>query len=150
MAGQLGPQGFPRLRQPGEPAGERDGVRTRTPREDKRLHREREVEEARWCRERSDRCEQWYRKDQARWLAERRVMYADYLLGLDMWADALISCEGEVRSNGSLSETAIETLRELENDMTKSTKGSELVRCFWLSTVSAEATRRCCVVACSW
>jgi hypothetical protein len=63
-------------------------------REDKRWIRDREVEEERWQREKVERREQWRREDRARWLAERRNIYAEYLLGLDTWGVALSKEDG--------------------------------------------------------
>ena len=84
-------------------------------REDQRWSREREAETTRWQREQDDRREQWRREDAARWLSERRAVYAEFLLGHETWKSALSKAEGEARRNGSVSAdtaAALETFNE--------------------------------------
>jgi len=83
-------------------------------REDQRWLRDREVEETRWQREQVERHEQWRHEDRARWLVERRNIYAEYLLGLDTWKAALAKAEGERRKNGHLADETITKLQDLE------------------------------------
>jgi hypothetical protein len=63
--------------------------------EDQRWTREREAEETRWQRERDERREEWQREDAARWLTERRAVYAEYLLSLEAWRSATLRLKGE-------------------------------------------------------
>jgi hypothetical protein len=82
-------------------------------REDQRWTREREAEESRWRRERDERREQWEREDHARWLAERRIIYAEYLQRLDAWRLALVKAEVEARRNAGLSRDSATELEHL-------------------------------------
>ena len=72
-------------------------------REDQRWTREREAEETRWQRERDERREEWQREDAARWLTDRRAVYAEYLLSLRAWTTALYKVHNAVQANGTFS-----------------------------------------------
>ena len=84
-------------------------------REDQRWTREREAEETRWQRERDERREEWAREDAARWLTERRTVYAEYLLSLEAWKTAIRSAAVEAQNNGGLlpeTGTALDSLEQ--------------------------------------
>ena len=83
-------------------------------REDRRWAREREAEKERWDREREERREQWRREDLARWLEERRNLYADLLLRIETWSSALSSAEGELLRDGQLADGTVAKLEELQ------------------------------------
>ena len=71
-------------------------------REDQRWGRDREAEEMRWHREQENRHRQWQREDSARWLNERRAIYADYLLSISVWTSALWGAEGDLLPNDDI------------------------------------------------
>ena len=63
----------------------------------------RRAEKARWDREKAARLEQWKREDQARWMADRRQVYADYLASLDDWNKTLQIALLKLRLTGKIS-----------------------------------------------
>jgi hypothetical protein len=83
-------------------------------REDQRWTRERQAEEARWKRERDERREQWEREDHARWMAERRLVYAEFLQRIDTWRWALVKAQGEIERDGDLSRQSTTELEDLD------------------------------------
>jgi hypothetical protein len=82
-------------------------------REDQRWTREREAEETRWQRERDERREQWEREDHARWMAERRAVYAEFLLSLEAWRVAISRAQFGERPNGALPAETRDALDDL-------------------------------------
>lgn len=82
-------------------------------REDQRWSREREAEETRWQRERDERREEWQREDAARWLTERRAVYAEYLLRLEAWRVAISHAQSSERPNGAIPAETREALADL-------------------------------------
>lgn len=79
-------------------------------REDQRWKREREAEETRWQREQGERREQWQREDAARWLTERRTVYAELLLSLEAWRVVLADAQNGERPDGAIPAEAREAL----------------------------------------
>ncbi len=83
-------------------------------REDERWKREREAEETRWQRERDERREEWQREDAARWLTERKAVYAEFLLSLEVWRSAIMRAAVEGRTYKTLTEKTRASLYDLE------------------------------------
>jgi hypothetical protein len=56
-------------------------------RERRQWERQREQDDLRWVRERSERQEQWGREDQARWHRETFAAYSEFMSALEAWED---------------------------------------------------------------
>jgi hypothetical protein len=84
-------------------------------REDQRWKREREAEQTRWQREQNERREQWQREDAARWLTERRAVYAEFLLVLRAWELAIYKAQGEKQRTELPPQETVSALSRLED-----------------------------------
>lgn len=67
-----------------------------------------------WERERAERSEQWRREDAAKWLSERRAVYAEFLAVYDEWASVQSRAWQERRQLGAADEATRAALADME------------------------------------
>lgn len=70
-------------------------------------------ENERWVRERAAEEKRWEREDHARWLEERKTVYAQLLLGLDALDEGLRKAETQLRAVGRIEDVMLSQMKIL-------------------------------------